>query len=473
MSSEQDSKQILTRSKKPEVHYKLEGKEAVKITETVAIKSEPGPSQSPIEAEFRHNPTSSLLSSPPLSPVPLTTSTPLNSPNSPDNFFEAVAEELDNLHLVTPPVAVEPEPAVEIAAPEPEPVPEPAPESEPEMATAPEGSLPPTFTGLADLAPADWLREVARYAEYKELTDAKRLQLHKYLLRSAAADWLDLQPADTVDTNDKLIAAFKNRFGISDVQKFKTAQDIFTRKQSKHEPVEIFINEIQKLCKQIAVDDAVVRYAILNGMRPELAAYVIRQQPATIAEIIAAAKMAEATSFATSGEPQMSNMEAELRRLSEKIDRCTTSSVHQARSTSPIRPGTPPAPARRVAFSSPSPSRPTMSFNAPPNRNLQQQRQPSSSGCERCGLPFHKNPTCPALDPRNVCRGCGRKGHFLARCYSRQNQMGSPRNQFGNTRNQYGNSLRYGTNTQNRYDNPQTQTQYGSQFSNYNYGNNH
>ena len=461
MSSDQDFKQTITRSRKPEVQYQLEGKRAVKVTshkkEAVAFKTESP--QSPIETEFRQNPTSSPLSSPPSSPVPLTTSTPLNSQNSPDNF-EAIAEEFDHLHLASPLVEVDPEPAEIVAS---EAV------SEPEIEMA-EGPLPQTFTGLSDLAPADWLREVAKYADYRELTDEKRLKLHKFLLQSAAADWLDLQPATAVDTMQHFKESFTARFGTSDIQKYKTAQDIFTRKQTRNEPVEIFINDIQKLCKQISVDDAVVRYAILNGMRPDLAAYVIRQRPSNIAEITAAAKMAEATSVSTPDEPyanQMLNMETELRRLSEKIDRCTASSIsaQPARSASPSLSGTPPA--RRVSFS----SSPTMFTR--PNRNLQQQQQPSSSRCERCGL-LHKNPNfCPARDPRNVCRGCGRKGHFLSRCYSRQNQTSNPRNQFGGTRNQYGNSQRYGGYTQNRYDNPQAQTYSGSQFSNYSHGNNH
>lgn len=438
MSSDQNFETKQTRSNKATVFYELKDKKAVQLqpkpslTPTaIAIQS---PVSSPTTAEFRQSPlSSSSSSSPPVSPSPISTSTPFQSP-----VTETVAESLGNLHIDSPPDEI----PAELSS---------SSESETEidntfdMATAPEGPLPPIFSGLSsDTLASDWLREVGRYADFKELTDARRLHLFKYLLRQSAADWLDAQPAETVDTVEHFIAALKARFEATDILKYKTAKDIFNRRQQPGETVDCYLAQLQKLAKSIGADESMIRFVALNGLRPDISAYVVRQQPTTLAEVTAAARLAELTMPAPDPEAfssQLSTMETELRRLASKIDRCTTAPVsgynRERTSLSPVRPSTPPSssfrPAgdKRVTFGRTSYGSPAQ------NQQRRQQEDGSTTRCTRCGL-IHKNFNyCPAQDPRNVCRNCGRRGHFKSMCYGAQrNQFG---NRFGNPRQGNGN----------------------------------
>jgi len=61
--------------------------------------------------------------------------------------------------------------------------------------------------------------------------------------------------------------AFKQRFQSPQVLKFKSAKEIFSRRQGPMESVDEFYTGIRKLARTIDAQDEMVIYALLSGFR--------------------------------------------------------------------------------------------------------------------------------------------------------------------------------------------------------------
>jgi hypothetical protein len=136
---------------------------------------------------------------------------------------------------------------------------------------------------------------------------------------------------------------------------------------------------------------------------------------------------------------QLAEMQAEMRRLSIKVDKTMTTMI-TPRS---------PTPERRVHFTrdeSPAPrATSSMTYNRQGGRSVsntvQRQhiyssprqnddryaRQPGRSQspvqCTRCARNHGKTAFCPARDPTKVCHYCHKPGHFQAACFSAPNNI--------------------------------------------------
>ena len=60
--------------------------------------------------------------------------------------------------------------------------------------------------------------------------------------------------------------------------KHKHASELFNKKQN-NETVDDFCVQMQHLAKQISVDDQMLQFAVLNGLRPDIKDHVTRSQP--------------------------------------------------------------------------------------------------------------------------------------------------------------------------------------------------
>jgi len=94
----------------------------------------------------------------------------------------------------------------------------------------------------------------------------------------------------------------------------------------------------------VEVDEAMLRYAILNGLRPEIAAYVTQQKVTTMEQLLEAARVAELTApnkGVTDNTilEQLADVRSEVKRMAANWDRLTASLIEQQRSrpTSPKR----------------------------------------------------------------------------------------------------------------------------------------
>jgi hypothetical protein len=185
-----------------------------------------------------------------------------------------------------------------------------------------------------------------------------------------------------------------------------------------------------------------LRFAILNGLRPSIANAVIAKAPKTIAELLEAARIAELTTpdINLPVMEQLSALKTEMQRIGKQLDKHTTSFIASERQS--------PARDKRVTFSQSSsagaanatysPTAPRRSFDRrqqkqqqqhwrpqpPPqqqrnsffNRNQQQNGSNANQGrCNRCGY-SHVGFRCPAEG--KTCLACGRLNHFRSQCRS-------------------------------------------------------
>ena len=91
--------------------------------------------------------------------------------------------------------------------------------------------MPPVFSGKATDDADAWIRHFNNYCRYKEYNNAKSLALFRVLLTGNAALWLDALPDTTVGDLDRLRTAFTERYQTPEILKFKSAKEIFSKKQ--------------------------------------------------------------------------------------------------------------------------------------------------------------------------------------------------------------------------------------------------
>jgi len=303
---------------------------------------------------------------------------------------------------------------------------------------------PLSFNGAATEDGAAWSRQFRLYVAYRDLKDDKPLQLFKVLMKGAAGEWLDSLADDKKDSLVHLEAAFMTRYQTPEIIKYKSARDIFSRRQRDNETVDDFVCSMLKLANIIDLDERAQRYAILNGLKANIAAYVTQQRPETLEQLTEHARVAELTcppipeAGTTIIQDQLGELQLELKRLSSKLDASSCSPM-----TTPHRSTIPEG--RRVSFDTarrdPSPARGYRPANerrdAIPSRmasnvkqtanqrydargaaNYQQTALSPASSCQRCGSRYCTNPLyCRFI--HLTCHYCQKVGHAQRVCRQR------------------------------------------------------
>lgn len=302
------------------------------------------------------------------------------------------------------------------------------------------GVRPPTFAGKREEDADAFVKAFERYTKFKEITDGdKKLNLFAVLLHGSAADWFDALPDTAKDNFAHLSASFAQRYQLTDSLKYKSASDLFTKKQSDNESADEFVTRMRKLARLVEVDDKILQFALINGFRPHIAAHVTQCKSDTVDKILEAARLAElafdrATVSDSAVCQQLADMNAEMRRLAVKVDRATTTTA-VSRS---------PTPERRVRFTRPASPvdvrrsttvqdggrRPTdgnrsgrdasfqrQTYNEQQPRRDHQQPREATRSCTRCARNHGINSYCPARDPNKCCNYCKKHGHFEAACF--------------------------------------------------------
>jgi len=156
-------------------------------------------------------------------------------------------------------------------------------ESESEMAESQTNSLfsPPKFRGLITENAKDWIRQFENYCQYKDYNEAKKMALFKVLLTDSAAVWYDSLTNASTNTWVNLKVAFETRtYNPPEVMKYRHANDLFNTKQGETS-VDDFCARMQRLAKEVEADENMLRFAVINGLRPEIRNHVTRTQPTT------------------------------------------------------------------------------------------------------------------------------------------------------------------------------------------------
>ena len=320
---------------------------------------------------------------------------------------------------------------------------------------------PPAFSGSAVQDAAEWLRQFTNYCAYKNFTDLQARNLFRVMLTGSAADWFETVVFDEdCVTLDDFKEAFLLRYRSSEVVKYKSARDIFSRKQQDDESVDSFIDKMQKDARIVGMPIDTLQLAILNGLLLHIQNFVLQKEPKTLQDLISAARLAELTIPAKKDTD--ASLHAKLDKMMQSIEdsKTTTALVRQGGSPTPRRVSFGDFPSgqrnfsggrnfrqpnitfgQRGQFAQPFSPRSQNSysypsrFNGPPNYgNYQfrpravntQPRQwgsigpppatpPQPRSCSKCGLEPHQNINfCPAINL--VCWQCGRRGHISRVC---------------------------------------------------------
>ena len=158
-----------------------------------------------------------------------------------------------------------------------------------------DGLLPEAFRGNSHESAETWLSYLQRYSAYKQLSTVQTLGLFMILLRDKASDWLANEPETSKDTLEHLIAAFRKRFEDNEVLIYDSARKLFTTKQSADKSVDEFATEVVKLAQKVGHNrnDDITRYAVLSGLRSEIATHVLMGNPTTTDDVIEKARLVE------------------------------------------------------------------------------------------------------------------------------------------------------------------------------------
>jgi len=337
--------------------------------------------------------------------------------------------------------------------------------------------IPDPFKGTAQQDAAEFWRRLQSYAEYRGLDPVANLRLAKAMLTEEACDWLEKLPIGAKDTMDHLAEAFKTRFIRPPVLRFKSACELFGKRQGNDESVDAYASRLRGLSKCVEVNDDTLLYAFVSGLKPRIASFVLGKNPATVQAAIDDARIAEMSLLEADGVDngqianQLTEMRKDISRMAQRYDSLAISApMQQERDRSK-------SPARRVSFFEPTtaerPQRPATaqggsnysSFNRggyrgfpqsrgrfrgrateshgnfaqsrtfapnppasympqneyqmmpPPNWNMP---SPQSQGqepakCHKCGFNVHENILyCPANNQQ--CLYCGKYGHYRRCC---------------------------------------------------------
>jgi ribosomal protein L32E len=126
------------------------------------------------------------------------------------------------------------------------------------------------------------------------MSDSAKLGLFQLLMKENAAIWLRTLPQADLYTIHHLIAAFKKRYAMTRVDKWKKTTEIWSRQQQKHESADDYIAQMQLAANQIQMPEQYLLDAIVRGLHPNLRTVILQNEAITLETVRRLAKAAEA-----------------------------------------------------------------------------------------------------------------------------------------------------------------------------------
>jgi hypothetical protein len=164
-----------------------------------------------------------------------------------------------------------------------------------------EGIKPQPFHGYGHSA-KDFLRGFELFCDTQGVPPFKKAGYFALLLKSSAANWyFQLSHAEQNDYN-LLKESFIQRFHDPNMDALKM-QTLLQKEMQSGDNIELYINEMSKLCSELALSDKEKLSFFLRGLFPEIKQYVLRQAPLTLAAAETAARLYASTAALTAVGP--------------------------------------------------------------------------------------------------------------------------------------------------------------------------
>ena len=152
------------------------------------------------------------------------------------------------------------------------------------------------FTGVANVEQnADkWLHSFETYTTFKNIHGRTKINLFKLMLTNQAAAWLMALPQHTVCSWNSLVTAFKQRYGLTEAEKWRYQKDIWSREQGETETVDDYVTATQLTANKVGMPQETLREAIIQGLKPELRLFVLNANTHDIPSLLTVARTCEA-----------------------------------------------------------------------------------------------------------------------------------------------------------------------------------
>ena len=207
------------------------------------------------------------------------------------------------------------------------------------------------FRGTHDEDPAEFWRRLEVYRAYKNIAPPDQLRLVIAMLVKNAQDWVKKLDGDQKNSISHLNVAFIQRFIKPPALRFRSACEMFGKKQADNESVDAYANRLRSLAKSVDIDDATLLYAFVSGLRGKLASFVLGKNPANIESAINNARVAKMSLKKAAGSDtgflsqQITEMRRDLQKLAQRYDSIAISAPVQSKRPKPPTP--------RVTFQKP------------------------------------------------------------------------------------------------------------------------
>ena len=309
-----------------------------------------------------------------------------------------------------------------------------------------------------------WIAYLETYFAFRSIHGISRVQLFHLLMADAAADWLRSLDESVQSDYDRLMKAFRTRYSLSDLDRWKKAASLWEKMQGASESVDSYITSVQNAARMVPITDTnLIRFAIIRGLRPQIRLHVLQSSAYDLDSVVRAARVAEAALAASTPPDDVKDLTTQVARLVAKLD-SAPSTVAAVETSFPMDD---PTSSRRVRFSesdppsfpsrrsspdrrsedddrrrrprerSPSPSARWQNDERSPQWDHQHSRSTPSSrpssrderrpstrlddrlqqrNCGNCGRSHSSRDVCFA---RNLqCFKCSRRGHLAKQCRS-------------------------------------------------------
>jgi len=157
------------------------------------------------------------------------------------------------------------------------------------------------------------------------------MALFKVLLVGSAALWLDGLPTASTNNWANMKVAFETRYNPPGFMKYQYTKDLFNTKQGDSS-VDDLCTKMQKLGREVNASEEMLRFAVINGLKPDIRNHITRTQPTTWNDLVQHARIGEMCSPVVP--PSDPTLAVKLEAIQDQLKQLTTSSkVH---SMSPV-----------------------------------------------------------------------------------------------------------------------------------------